>query len=106
MRDIVTHEACKEEHEENGLSNQWLQVDMSPLKYRELDKLEGIFSLWMARGREAMDIEKSFQVRVRTLMHGRQESKVSKVISITQLLAELLTIPNKRPLYLMNWSAI
>jgi hypothetical protein len=52
-------------------------VDMSLLKYRELDMLVGIFELWMAKGREAMNLVKSFEVRVRKLMQSRLESKVN-----------------------------
>ena len=43
-----------------------------------VDLLEGIFSLWMAKGKEAMDVKKAFDVRVRQLMQSRVENKVNK----------------------------
>ena len=49
---------------------------MSLLRYKDLDLLEGIFSLWMSKGREAMDVKKAFDVRVRQLMQSRVENKV------------------------------
>ena len=49
---------------------------MSLLRYKDLDLLEGIFSLWMSKGREAMDVKKAFDVRVRQLMQARVENKV------------------------------
>ena len=51
---------------------------MSLLRYKDLDLLEGIFSLWMSKGREAMDVKKAFDVRVRQLMQSRVENKVGK----------------------------
>ena len=76
LRNIIKHEASKEEGEENQLSSKWIEVDMSLLRYKDLDLLEGIFSLWMSKGREAMDVKKAFDVRVRQLMQARVENKV------------------------------
>ena len=53
---------------------------MSLLRYKDLDLLEGIFSLWMSKGREAMDVKKAFDVRVRQLMQSRVENKVGSIV--------------------------
>ena len=79
LRNIIKHEASKEEGEENQLSSKWIEVDMSLLRYKDLDLLEGIFSLWMSKGREAMDVKKAFDVRVRQLMQSRVENKVGSI---------------------------
>ena len=73
----MVHEANKEEGEENKLSNKWIQVDMSWLRYKDLDLLEGIFKLWTAQGREAMSVKKAFEVRLRQLLQARIENKVN-----------------------------
>ena len=79
--EVVVHEANKEEGEENKLSNNWIRVDMSSLRYKDLDLLEGIFKLWSAEGREAMSIRKSFDVRIRQLLGQRTDNKVSRKAS-------------------------
>ena len=73
---VIIHEANKEEGEENKLSNAYVKVDMSSLRYKDLDLLEGIFKLWSAEGREAMSVRKSFDVRIRQLLGTRVENKV------------------------------
>lgn len=78
LMEVIVHEANKEEGEENKLSNNWIRVDMSSLRYKDLDLLEGIFKLWSAEGREAMSIRKSFDVRIRQLLGQRTDNKVSK----------------------------
>ena len=52
-----------------------------------MDLLEGIFSLWMAKGREAMDVKRAFDVRVRQLMQSRVENKVCKVEELKAILS-------------------
>ena len=78
LKEVIVHEANKEEGEENKLSNNWIRVDMSSLRYKDLDLLEGIFKVWEAEGREAMSVRKSFDVRIRQLLGQRMENKVSK----------------------------
>lgn len=77
LRDMIVHEANKEEGEENKLSSKWIEVDMSQLRYKDLDLLEGIFKLWLSEGREAMSVKKAFEVRLRQLLQSRIESLVS-----------------------------
>ena len=36
LRDIIKHEASKEEGEENQLSTKWIEVDMSLLRFKDL----------------------------------------------------------------------
>ena len=81
LMEVIVHEANKEEGEENKLSNNWIRVDMSSLRYKDLDLLEGIFKLWSAEGREAMSIRKSFDVRIRQLLGQRTDNKVSRKAS-------------------------
>ena len=76
LKEIIVHEANKEEGEENKLSTKWFRVDMSSLRYKDLDLLEGIFMLWSVEGREAMSVRKSFDVRIRQLLGTRLENKV------------------------------
>ena len=52
-----------------------------------MDLLEGIFSLWMAKGREAMDVKRAFDVRVRQLMQSRVENKVCTVEELKAILS-------------------
>ena len=101
MRNIIKHEASKEEGEENQLSSKWIEVDMSLLRYKDLDLLEGIFSLWMSKGREAMDVKKAFDVRVRQLMQSRVENKVG---SISILLLYVLDGQNCGTLEAVFWT--
>ena len=49
---------------------------MSWLRYKDLDLLEGIFKLWKAEGREAMDVKRAFGVRLRQLLQSRIDSLV------------------------------
>ena len=101
LRNIIKHEASKEEGEENQLSSKWIEVDMSLLRYKDLDLLEGIFSLWMSKGREAMDVKKAFDVRVRQLMQSRVENKVG---SISILLLYVLDGQNCGTLEAVFWT--
>ena len=78
LRQIIVHEANKEEGEENKLSSQWLQVDMSCLRYKDLDLLEGIFKVWTSEGREALDVKKARDVRLRQLLQSRIENMVNR----------------------------
>ena len=80
LKEVIVHEANKEEGEENKLSNNWIRVDMSSLRYKDLDLLEGIFKVWEAEGREAMSVRKSFDVRIRQLLGQRMENKVSRTV--------------------------
>ena len=79
LEKIIVHEANKEEGEENKLSSKWFEVDMSWLRYKDLDLLEGIFKLWKSEGREAMDVRKSFGVRIRKLLQSRIENMVINI---------------------------
>ena len=61
----------KEEGEENKLSSKWIEVDMSWLRYKDLDLLEGIFKFWKSEGRDAMNVKLSFGVRLKQIAQGR-----------------------------------
>ena len=71
LRQTAVHEANKEEGEENKLSSKWIEVDMSWLRYKDLDLLEGIFKFWKSEGREAMNVKLSFGVRLKQIAIGR-----------------------------------
>ena len=71
LRQTAVHEANKEEGEENKLSSKWIEVDMSWLRYKDLDLLEGIFKFWKSEGREAMNVKLSFGVRLKQIAQGR-----------------------------------
>ena len=55
----------------------WLTVDMSKLKYKELDGLEAIFRLWRNDEGITVDIVNSWNNRVEQLLQQRTQNKVS-----------------------------
>ena len=52
------------------------------MRYKDLDLLEGIFKVWTSEGREALDVKKARDVRLRQLLQSRIENMVSKQIYI------------------------
>ena len=91
--------ANKEEGEENKLSSKWIEMDMSWLRYKDLDFLEGIFKLWKSEGRDAMNLKNSFRVRLKPLL-GKKSLPIFneiryEVILIAKCFQILLKVESK-----------
>jgi hypothetical protein len=50
-------------------------MDLSQLKFKELDTLSAIFKLWSDAAGESVDMEKLWDLRLRQLLADRIESK-------------------------------
>ena len=67
--DICGNEAGREEGDPNGLEvGSWLRVDLTKLKYKELDKLEGIYRLWKNEEGFTIDLNDSWRQRNQQLL--------------------------------------
>ena len=55
----------------------WLTVNMSKLKYKELDGLEAIFRLWRNDDGFTIDMENAWNSRTEQLLQQRAQNKVS-----------------------------
>ena len=62
-------------------NGKWLTVDMSKLKYKELDGLEAIFRLWRSDDGFTCDMENAWNSRVEQLLQQRAQNKVSDTSS-------------------------
>ena len=58
-------------------NGKWLTVDMSKLKYKELDGLEAIFKLWRNDDGFTADMDSGWNSRVEQLLQQRAQNKVS-----------------------------
>ena len=58
-------------------NGKWLTVDMSKLKYKELDGLEAIFKLWRNDDGFTVDMDNAWNVRLEQLLQQRVNNKVS-----------------------------
>jgi len=56
------------------LNQQLPLFNLDQLKYKERDMLEGIFKLWRTQDKEVFDIEKCWDLRVRSLLGIRYDS--------------------------------
>ena len=73
--DICGNEANRDEEEHNGLGHEaWFEVDLSKLKYKELDGLEAIYRLWRNDDGFNVDMKEVWRQRVYQLLQQQAEN--------------------------------
>ena len=76
--DIFSNEAARDEDEANGLEiGSWLKIDLSKLKYKELDGLEAIYKLWRNDEGFMIDMQEAWRKRIQQLLQQQSENAAS-----------------------------